>query len=348
MARKFYIVTGAAGFIGSNIATRLTNQHGNDDGAPCVIAVDDLTQGDKFRNFADCPLADYYDKNEFLTHITNDTLPNPENITAIFHQGACSDTMERDGKYMMANNYVYSRYLLEWANRHRIPMIYASSAAIYGGSTEFSSQPHCEKPLNVYGYSKLLFDQIVRQKSADGSLHIPIIGFRYFNVYGPRENHKGKMASVAFHHFQQYQQQGYVNLFKGSGGYTDGEQQRDFIYVDDIVNANIEAYNFFAKGGKAHVIVNLGTGKAHSFNELSAGMVNACRHFNGEPELLLEELQKKKLIRYIDFPDALIGKYQHYTQADMQDFLNSIFNVPKFTNIKKGTRTYCRWLLDNQ
>ncbi len=343
--KKIYIVTGAAGFIGANIALQLTRENNH---APCVIAVDDLTQGDKYRNFADCTLTDYYDKDAFLTHIIADTFPNPENIAAIFHQGACSDTMERDGKYMMQNNYVYSRYLLEWANRHKIPMIYASSAATYGGTKKFVNHPNNEKPLNIYGYSKLLFDQIVRQKSADKSLRIPVIGFRYFNVYGPRESHKGKMASVAFHHFQQYQEQGYVNLFKGSGGYADGEQQRDFIYIDDIVNANMDAYRFFTEGGNAHSIVNLGTGKAQSFNALSAGMINACRHFNNEPELSLEQLQAQKLIRYIDFPDALKGKYQHYTQADMKDFLNSIFSVPKFTNIKNGTRAYCKWLLNNQ
>ncbi|MCH9852118.1 MAG: ADP-glyceromanno-heptose 6-epimerase [Alphaproteobacteria bacterium] len=342
--KKFYIVTGAAGFIGANIAIKLTCGNGD---IPCVIAVDDLTQGDKYRNFADCTLTGYYDKDEFLKHIISDTLPNPENIAAIFHQGACSDTMESNGKYMMENNYLYSLHLLEWAQKYNIPMLYASSAAVYGGADKFFSTPDNEKPLNIYGYSKLLFDQIVRQKIKDKSLTIPIIGFRYFNVYGPRESHKGRMASVPFHHFQQYQKQGYVNLFKGSGGYADGEQQRDFIYIDDVVRANINAYHLFAQGHKRQAIVNLGTGSAQSFNALSAGMVNACRHFKNQPELSLEQLQTQKLIRYIDFPDALKGKYQHYTQADMSCFTEEIGRYG-VTNITDATRAYCRWLLDNQ
>ncbi len=340
MDKKFYIVTGAAGFIGSNIVHRLNIAGHN------VIAVDDLTEGDKCSNLADCTLADYYDKDKFLKLILKDKFP-AQNIKAIFHQGACSDTMETNGKYMIENNYHYSMHLLEWAQKHNIPMLYASSAAVYGGATNFENNPQNEKPLNVYGYSKLLFDQVVRQKINDGSLTIPIVGFRYFNVYGPRENHKGKMASVAYHHFNQYQKQGYVNLFKGSGGYENGEQQRDFIYIDDIVANNLHFCSQFEQDNKSQKIVNLGTGKAQSFNALSAGMVNACRHFNNQPILSLQELQQQNIIRYIDFPDALKGKYQHYTQADITCLESAKSDNCSFTSIEYGARNYCRWLLDN-
>ena len=342
MKNKFYIVTGAAGFIGANIAHTLQKQGAN------IIAVDDLTEGDKFSNLADCTLADYYDKHEFLDLIIADKII-ADNIVGIFHQGACSDTMETDGKYMLENNYRYSMHLLEWAQNHNIPMLYASSAAVYGGADNFSSTPANEKPLNVYGYSKLLFDQVVRQKIADDTLTIPIIGFRYFNVYGPRENHKGKMASVAYHHFNQYQQQGYVNLFEGSGGYENGAQQRDFIYVGDVVKANLEFCAKFEAGDNTQAIVNLGTGNAQSFNALSAGMVNACRHFENKPALSLQELQQQNILRYIPFPKQLEGKYQHYTQADVACLNTAIAGTDfSFTAIEDGTQNYCRWLLENQ
>ena len=227
----YYVVTGACGFIGANLVKAL-----NDRGVTDIIAVDNLTHADKFLNLTDCEIADYLDKNEFLELVEHGRLDG--SVEAILHQGACSDTMETDGRYMMANNYRYSLSLLDFCAEQDAPLLYASSASVYGGGGVFREEREFEAPLNVYGYSKFLFDQIVRRRLPDAQSQVA--GFRYFNVYGPREQHKGRMASVAFHHFNQYRASGKVKLFEGYGDYGNGEQRRDFVYVGDVVKVNMD------------------------------------------------------------------------------------------------------------
>ena len=221
----YTVVTGAAGFIGSNLIKAL-----NARGEARIIAVDNLGRADKFVNLVDCEIADYFDKDEFLHRLTNGDFD--DDIAAVIHQGACSDTMEADGRYMLANNYRYSVTLLEHCQENDIPLLYASTAAVYGTGPDFREDRACEAPLNVYGYSKLLFDHYVRRVLPERTAQIA--GFRYFNVYGPREAHKGRMASVVWHFFNQYRNSGKVQLFAGSGGYAAGEQRRDFVSVEDV------------------------------------------------------------------------------------------------------------------
>src|SRR5687768_4460288 len=224
----YYVVTGAAGFIGSKIVEAL-----NAAGVSGIVAVDNLQQSDKVRNLAGLEIADFLDKGEFLRRL--DSFDGA--VEALLHQGACSDTMESDGRYMMENNYRYSRTLLDWCQEAEVPLLYASSASVYGAGPEFREERSCERPLNVYGYSKFLFDQLVR-RSLPGKT-AQIAGFRYFNVYGPNEAHKGRMASVALHAYQQLVSSGKVQLFEGSAGYGNGEQRRDFVHVDDVVDVNL-------------------------------------------------------------------------------------------------------------
>jgi ADP-L-glycero-D-manno-heptose 6-epimerase len=298
------VVTGAAGFIGSNIVKGL-NARGIDD----VIAVDDLTQGDKFRNLADLQIADYVDADDFYALFAEGGFGK---VDAVFHEGACSDTMETDGKYMMENNYGVSLSLYESCMERGTRLLYASSAAVYGGSDTFSESPQFERPLNVYGYSKLLFDQRMRREcGADFKRNKhQVVGFRYFNVYGPREQHKGRMASVAFHQFNQFSDNGKVKLFGEYGGYGPGQQTRDFIHVDDVVAVNLWFYDHPDKSG----IFNLGTGRAQPFNDVAVAVVNALQG-GGVPDA--EAAVQQGLLEYIPFPDALRGKYQCYTQADL-------------------------------
>src|SRR6476661_5229220 len=223
------IVTGAAGFIGSNVVRAL-----NARGVTDIVAVDNLKRSNKVANLADLDIADFVDKQDFIDMVRGGL---EGEFDAVLHQGACSDTMETDGRYMMENNYRYSLDLLDWCQSRSIPFIYASSASVYGAGRVFSESREHEAPLNVYGYSKFLFDQVVRRRLA--RKHSQIAGFRYFNVYGPRESHKGRMASVAFHMFNQYMGTGRVRLFEGSGGYGPGEQIRDFVFVDDVVSVNL-------------------------------------------------------------------------------------------------------------
>ncbi|MGI8896709.1 MAG: ADP-glyceromanno-heptose 6-epimerase [Casimicrobiaceae bacterium] len=311
----YTVVTGAAGFIGSNLV-RALNARGLTD----IWAVDDLTDAAKVRNLADCEIADYFDKDEFLARITAGDFD--DEIAAVLHQGACSDTLETDGRYMLRNNYRYSVTLLDHCQDNDIPMLYASSASVYGAGRVFAEKRECEAPLNVYGYSKWLFDQYVRRTLPERS--VQIAGFRYFNVYGPREQHKGRMASVAFHFFNQYQEEGRVRLFEGSGGYGAGEQQRDFVCVDDAVAVNLYFLDHPEKSG----IYNVGSGAATSFNSVAMASVNACRAMAGEPPLTLAELLRQRVIEYIPFPAALAGKYQNYTQADLTALRASGYGAP--------------------
>jgi ADP-L-glycero-D-manno-heptose 6-epimerase len=301
------VVTGAAGFIGSNIVKGL-NARGFDD----IIAVDDLTQGDKFRNLADLRIADYVDLDLFYDLFAEGFFGKVE---AVFHEGACSDTMEADGKYMMDNNYTLSCGLFNACQERGSRLLYASSAAVYGGSDTFRETPEFEHPLNVYGYSKLLFDQRMRRECGPQFKRTKrqVAGFRYFNVYGPREQHKGRMASVAFHQFNQFHAEGKVKLFGAYGGYAAGEQKRDFVFIDDIVAVNLWFFDHPDKSG----VFNLGTGRAQPFNDVAVAVVNALREDPDQPALDAHAAASRNLIEYIPFPEALRGKYQCYTQADL-------------------------------
>ncbi|MEO8154871.1 MAG: ADP-glyceromanno-heptose 6-epimerase [Rhizobacter sp.] len=323
------VVTGAAGMIGSNIVRGL-NAMGLDD----VIAVDDLTDGPKYRNLLNARISDYFDKAEFYGRFTRGEFGK---IDAVLHQGACSDTMEHNGRFMLDTNYRCSKDLLDACQAQGTRLLYASSAATYGGSDTFREEPAFEQPLNVYGYSKLLFDNVVRRMLP--ASRTQVAGFRYFNVYGPREQHKGRMASVAFHNFNQFRETGKVKLFGEYGGYGNGGQTRDFISVDDVVAINLWFLQHPDKSG----IFNLGTGHAQPFNDVATAVVNASRALKGEAPLSLAELVTAGLIEYIDFPAALIGKYQCYTQADMTR-LRAAGCDHRFADVATGVARYVEWL----
>ncbi len=309
------IVTGGAGFIGSNLVTGL-NARGRDD----IMVVDNLENGVKFRNLADLSIVDYLDKRDFLERVRRGELAS--GIDAVFHEGACSATTEWNGRYMMENNFEYSKVLLHFCLERGIPYLYASSAATYGGGTEFSEEPRNEHPLNVYGYSKLLFDQYVRRLLPSAASQV--VGFRYFNVYGPREAHKGSMASVAWHFSRQVSAEGRARLFEGSGGYADGEQRRDFIYVGDAVDVNLW---FFDNPGKSGIF-NVGTGRSQTFNEVARAVI--AWHGRGEVE-------------YIPFPEHLQGRYQSFTEADLTALRAAGYTAP-FRPVEQGVPTYLDWL----
>ena len=314
------IVTGAAGFIGSRLVAGLNRR-----GMTNVIAVDNLEHADKFRNLADCEIADYVDHADFIADLER----FEGEVAAVFHQGACSDTMESDGRYMLQNNYEFSKRLLHWCQEEEVPFIYASSASVYGAGPEFREERRCEKPLNVYGYSKFLFDQYVRRLLEEKTSQIA--GLRYFNVYGPNEQHKGRMASVAFHAYHQLLAGGKVKLFVGSGGYGNGEQKRDFVYVDDVVEVNLWLLENPAVSG----VFNCGTGRAQTFNELASAVINVTQGTRLSPK----ELAAKGLIEYIPFPPGLIDKYQSFTQADLAR-LRAAGYTRQFKPVEEGVAAY--------
>ena len=302
-----FIVTGGAGFVGSNLVREL-NRRGHTD----ILVVDNLTHSEKARNLADLIVSDYMDKREFRTRLDAGTLDL--RAEAVFHNGACSDTMESDGRYMMENNYGDSKALLHWCLARKTPLVYASSAATYGTSTSFEPAPGNERPLNVYGYSKLAFDQHVR--SLMPAIQSPVVGLRYFNVFGPREHHKGRMMSVLHQLLRQLKDAGVCRLFRGTDGFGDGEQQRDFIYVSDVVSINLH----FSGGDMVKGIMNAGTGRARSFNDIAKALI---AHLGGGR------------IDYIPFPDELRGKYQSFTQADVRSLRAAGYGAP-FTELEVG------------
>ncbi|ANY15613.1 ADP-glyceromanno-heptose 6-epimerase [Bordetella pseudohinzii] len=319
------IVTGAAGFIGSNLVRGL-NRRGIYD----IIAVDDLTQGDKFLNLVDCKIADYMHHEDVRELLRAGKLPR---LRAVLHQGACSDTTERNGRYMMDNNYRVTLEWFEYCQAQRVPFLYASSAAVYGASTVYVEDPANEGPLNVYGYSKLLFDQVLRTRL--DKLTAQVVGLRYFNVYGPHEQHKGRMASVAFHNMNQFLAEGHVRLFAGWDGYPDGGQSRDFISVQDVVDVNLH----FLDHPQISGIFNCGTGRAQPFNDVAAAVVNSLRAERGEAALPLDKLVSEGLIRYIPFPDDLKGRYQSFTQANVDNLRAAGFTAP-MRDVQTGVSEY--------
>ena len=314
------VVTGGAGFIGANLVKAL-NARGRED----VLVVDDLSDGTKFVNLADCTLGDYLDKDDFLARVKAELRGEPSElppIEAIFHEGACSDTTEWDGKFMLENNFEYSKVLLHFCQYKRIPFLYASSAATYGGSEVFVEAPEHEKPLNVYGYSKLLFDQYVRVHWE--SFDAQVVGFRYFNVYGPREQHKCKMASVAYHHHSQVKRGENPKLFGAWDGYEAGMQSRDFVYVGDVVDVNLWCLDHPEVSG----IFNLGTGRAEPFKAIA--------------ETVIDYYATGK-IDYIDFPEELKGRYQSYTRADISRLREAGYKA-EFKTVREGVSAYLDWL----
>ena len=314
------IVTGGAGFIGSNLVHAL-----NARGVADILVVDDLTDGPKFANIAAAAIRDYEHYERFLELIERDRL-GENRIEAIFHQGACSDTTEWNGKYMMEINYRYSRVLFEYAAARGIPFFYASSAAVYGAGRRFEEAPENEDPINFYGYSKTLFDRYVRRRLA--SVRSPVAGFRYFNVYGPREQHKGRMASVAWHFRGQILREGRCRLFAGTGGYGDGEQRRDFVYVDDVVAVNL----WFLDHGGHSGIYNVGTGRSQSFNDVARAVI---AH------------QGRGRIEYIPFPEDLAGRYQSFTEADLARLRGAGCDV-RFRPVESGVAAYLAGLEPRQ
>jgi ADP-L-glycero-D-manno-heptose 6-epimerase len=312
------VVTGGAGFIGSNLVRELTRR-GYDD----IVVVDDLSDGRKFVNLVGCTIADYFDKDEFLERLKNGELGK---IDGILHQGACAVTTEWNGRHMMATNYRYSVELLDHCLAERVPFVYASSAAVYGASTVFKeNDAAAERPLNVYGYSKLLFDHYVLRRVAERARRkarrrAPVVGLRYFNVYGPGEAHKGAMASVAFHLNGQLQSSGEARLFEGSGGYGPGEQRRDFVHVGDVVDVNV----FFLEQRRVSGVFNVGTGASATFNDVARAII--AWHGKGA-------------IRYIPFPDELKSRYQSFTEADLSALRRAGY-TKSFRDVRAGIKDY--------
>jgi len=310
------IVTGGAGFIGSNLVLGL-NQRGYDD----ILVVDNLTNGTKYKNLVDCQIADYLDKKDFLEKLQQGFF-RAETIDAIFHQGACSTTTEWDGRYMMENNYEYTKILFHYCQSHKIPLIFASSAAVYGDDNNFKEQLEYEGPLNVYGYSKFQFDQYFRKYQS--KLSSQVVALRYFNVYGPHEEHKGSMASVAYHLNNQIKETGSVRLFEGCDGYGNGEQRRDFIYVGDVVDINL----WFLDNPQVSGIYNTGTGHSQTFNDVA----NAVLAYH-----------QKGTLEYIPFPEHLKGCYQSFTEANLEN-LRAAGCEHQFKSVEEGVRLYMEWL----
>ena len=309
------IVTGGAGFIGSNLVQGL-----NARGITDILVVDDLTDGRKCLNLSDARIRDYLDKDDFLQRIQSGQSLGP--VEAVFHQGACSATTEWDGKFVMRVNYEYTKALLGWTTAQRVPFYYASSASVYGGGSVFKEARGNEHPLNAYAFSKFLFDEHLRPLLPD--IQSPVVGLRYFNVYGPREQHKGGMASVAFHMQQQLKTGDTVRLFEGSDGYGPGGQERDFIHVDDVVAVNL----WLLDHPKVNGIYNCGTGRAQSFNDVAQAVI--AHHQRGH-------------IEYIPFPEQLKGRYQSYTQADMGALRGAGYDAP-FLSVEQGVQRYMAWL----
>ena len=313
------VVTGGAGFIGSNLVHEL-----NETGQSDILVVDNLTEAEKFRNLVRAHITDYQDKEDFAKALRGSSAWLDQ-IEVVLHQGACSSTMESDGRYMLRNNYQYSKELLEFCLERKIPFIYASSAAVYGAGSPFREEPGTENPLNVYGYSKALFDSLVLRLLPGAASQV--VGLRYFNVYGPREAHKGAMASIVLQLDDQLSRGDKVRLFGPTRGYEAGEQRRDFIFVKDVVRVALWFWSNPDKSG----IFNCGTGSSRTFNEVASQVIRTRGH--GE-------------IEYIPFPDSLRGHYQSYTEADVTQLRECGYS-PEFVPLEEGIREYLLWRTDS-
>lgn len=327
------LVTGAGGFIGSNVIHKL-----NERGYTNIEAVDDLTDGTKYRNLVGAKISDYHDKDSFFHRLTENHFGN---FDYIFHEGACSDTTETDGKYMLANNFEISKTILNYCVREQVGLNYASSAAVYGASSMFCVSPDNELPLNVYGFSKLLFDNYVR--NALVRCEAQVVGLRYFNVYGPREAHKGRMSSVVFHNYCQHKDNEPIKLFGGCGDYGPGTQKRDFINVNDVAEVKI----WLMENPSVRGIFNLGTGDARDFNDLAMAVINGLNKLEGKQNETLRECLANQRLKYIKFPADLIGKYQCFTQADMNDLRLAGYKK-EFMDLESGVAQYIEWLVDEE
>lgn len=347
------LVTGGAGFIGSNLIKRL-----NKKGIRNIIIVDNLENSIKHLNLNKLKFFDIIDKRDFINNIdilSGKLFVDDWKIEIIFHLGACTNTMEYNGRYMMENNYEFSKKILNFAVNNNIRFIYASSAAVYGdGSKGFKESNECESPLNIYGYSKLIFDNYVRKliefsgkfrkakfygdleyenedfyqflKYIDLDIKLlqkrklpQIVGLRYFNVYGPYEAHKNKMASVIYHFYNQIKNGNKIKLFEGSK-----EFKRDFIFVEDVIDVNM----FFMDNQNISGIFNCGTGKERSFYDIA---------------LIMKKLFPNTSIEFIPFPEKLSGKYQKFTKADITLLKNAGYK-DKFTSLEEGIVKYINYL----
>lgn len=304
------ILTGGFGFIGSNLLKRL-----NDMGEEDILVVDNLHESDKYRNLVGCRFRDYIAKEDFIPLLNSNRW---DDITAIFHQGACTNTLEYNGRYMMSNNYGYSKILLHYALDKSIPFIYASSAAVYGHAEVAKEHAENEWPLNIYGYSKLIFDQYVRLLMPH--IKSTVVGLRYFNVYGNGEAHKGKMSSMIYQLHNQVKATGVAHLFGEIGNYGNGEQTRDFVYVKDLVDINL----FFWQSPPLQAVVNAGTGASRTWNDVAKAVINHLDY--GQ-------------IEYIDFPEQLKNKYQFNTRASLDQLRSLGYNRP-LTSLEEGVRDY--------
>jgi len=306
------IVTGGAGFIGSNLV-RMLNDRGIDD----IYIVDNLGSSQKFLNLNRLKFRDFIDKRSFP-----EKLDKTGKIEFILHQGACSSTTETDVNYLIDNNYEYSKKLLHYCLKKEVNFIYASSASVYGnGYNGFREDPECEYPLNGYAFSKFIFDNYVRQVFSPEKYNSQVTGLRYFNVYGYQENHKGSMASVPFHFFNQAKENGEIKVFEGSENFL-----RDFVFVEDVA----EVVRFFMESNKSG-IYNCGTGRERSFLDMAEIFVN---------------LHGNCTIKTIPFPDHLKGKYQAFTKADITNLRNTGF-TKEFTSLEDGMKKYLQKLKNN-
>ena len=311
------IVTGGAGFIGTNLVRSLIE---SDKQILIVEELDKYTK--KFENIKNLEILDCLDHNIFLKDLLNGKYVNK--IDQIFHLGACSKTTEPDRDYIMDVNLNYSKKLLEYSANNNIDMIYASSASVYGDGTIFKEDTDNESSLNHYSESKLLFDNHVRENMT--KIRSQIVGMRYFNVYGPYEQHKEVMSSVAYHFYNQIKEYGILKLFRGSHGYDDGEQRRDFVYVKDTIDIKL----WFMQN-KCSGIFNVATGKSRSFNDVANAVIN---YFNSGH------------IEYINFPKGLEEQYQAFTEADMIN-LRDIGYQKKATELEDGVSSYLNFLDQN-
>lgn len=317
-----FIVTGAAGFIGSNLVSAL-NARGHDR----ILLVDALGSDERWRNLVGLRYADYMSREEFREAVRRGTAPIPRTL---FHLGACSSTTEKNADFLMDNNTRTTRELCEWSLANGVRFVYASSAATYGdgaqGYSDADSVTPSLKPLNMYGYSKQMFDEW----ALHCGLLSKIAGLKYFNVYGPREEHKGDMRSVVNKARHQIQESGEVQLFKSHHPkYKDGEQLRDFVFVRDAVAATLFFHDHPEKSG----LFNCGTGKARTWNDLVKAVFSA--------------MKKPVKIRYVDIPEPLREKYQYYTQADITKLRDAGFRNP-FTELEAGVSDYVAGYLAQQ